>query len=467
MKYHDHSSNQTYSPGFIFNMHPDFHSRMEMKNVLESHLENIEVSLVPNSDFYLTNANGVEQKVYVKVVEVHVAANQTSEARQGLAKAFDENDPDLANKEFIPRPQRGIMPIETYRAALAEHRSLTTDQRSFSITGVKDMDNACMAIGNSTYPLKEYILTKIIGKDKKPIFNDITPTKMVKEGRFLLLTHKDKMDEAQEAIDAFTSWLDKTGQQTTLAHPGKKIKRTNPYSTGPRFSKHANKITAKFSLTAAAPPAPPPTNNPWNGNNKRTVQLVVGNTNEFPPLANATSNDEHGTSKKQKSNKAATQSSSEDSQADADDLTYETRHSEHSQRLKDIEEQTNKELAELRQANKSLREEHTKERIDYKKNQIEYEKTLSDLQTHLKNADQRTDHLSQQISTVAKLVLFLATHTSGAPPIPLDLLESLNAPPPVAIPPSATTQSSDTNDADAMDIETELARSKRGAGEMN
>jgi hypothetical protein len=296
MKYHDHSSNQTYSPGFIFNMHPDFHSRMEMKNVLESDLENIEVSLVPNSDFYLTNANGVEQKVYVKVVEVHVAANQTSEARQGLAKAFDENDPDLANKEFIPRPQRGIMPIETYRAALAEHRSLTTDQRSFSITGVKDMDNARVAFGSSTYPLKEYILTKIIGNDKKPIFNDIAPTKMVKEGRFLLLTHKDKMDEAQEAIDAFTSWLDKTGQQTTLAHPGKKIKRTNPYSTGPRFSKHANKITAKFSLTAAAPPAPPPTNNPWNGNNKRTVQLVVGNSNEFPPLANATSNDEQGTS---------------------------------------------------------------------------------------------------------------------------------------------------------------------------
>jgi hypothetical protein len=330
------------------------------------------------------------------------------------------------------------------------------------------MEDGQVRMSDVNYSMKEFILTKLLGKDEKPIFTDVAPTKLDKEGRFLLLTHKDRMEEAQEAIDKFVAFLTKSGQMSSLALPNQMIARTNRTQLGPRFAQHANKITARFSLSAAAPPAPPPTNNPWNSPNKRPVQMVIGCNNEFPPLETASPpQGTNETSKKQKQGtEPVTQSSTDDSQTD--DLTTETfptRNSEYDQRLKDQEDKTNKMIEDLQRENNRLREEHASDRRAANERHLNLATTMNELRKHLNDEARRTNDIAAQLDGVAKLTVFLATNLSkslpGMPPLPQEFLQT--------IAPTEPARPSHTSDGTPMEVEQgeDTASGKRTAAEMH
>lgn len=361
------------------------------------------------------------------------------------------------------------MSIETYRAALAEHRAITADQRSFSLVGVKDMDEGCVKVNNQSYKLKDYILTHLHGPDKKPIFTDVAPTKYDKEGRFLLLTHKDKLDVAQDAIDEFLEFLTKSNQHDTLALPTMKIARANRNQNGPKFVKYTNKITARFAPVASASlPAPAPTDNPWNDNSKRPVQMVIGCNNEFPPLEQANNNDsgnEQPKKQKQDQNTGTQPSSAEDSQMDdLTNCTAPTSNSEFTQRLKDIEDKTTKTLAEIKKENKQLRQQYLASRQTAEQEAIELNTSIGELRQHLQKESDRTNEINNKLTGVTNILLYLVQHTPGMPAIPEEHLRAVTAP---TVTQASATPSKTSDGVVPMDTSEDAARSKRGAAELN
>jgi hypothetical protein len=279
---HSHSSMYTTNIGFIHGMHPTFSNRDMLKNTLAPYMETVEVQLVVESDFYYKN----NVRFDTMVVKIQVDSDEADYARDLIAKAFFDEDflADISNGnpkcqlDFIPSIQKQVMGRDAYRAALDSHRKLNANLISISISGVKLTDTPTKVdyLGEP-YTFPEMIMT-IKDNNGIPYFTSIEPTtKSESEGRFLLLTTKDKLEEAESGIDIFFDYFHQKNYNATMARDGERIKRTS-YIEPTRFSRSFAGHNKKYQMDPNDTDTAGVRKNAWM--NKRSPQIVYDT--DFP-----------------------------------------------------------------------------------------------------------------------------------------------------------------------------------------
>jgi hypothetical protein len=178
------------------------------------------------------------------------------------------------------------MTHELYYQLLRVHHSYTHDLRSFAITNVRDLQ-ATLTIptddqGN-TKQLSFLEGLKMAEKtDGTKLFVSIEPTTRAEtDGRYLLITTKDCLDEAQ-------TWFDSSVEQLTNNTPDNMVRitrdtastvsRANRVLTSSRFQSYAATLQAMIPMTITTTTPPP---NAW----KRRPPVHVNLTDDtFPAL---------------------------------------------------------------------------------------------------------------------------------------------------------------------------------------
>jgi hypothetical protein len=164
------------------------------------------------------------------------------------------------------------MSCKTYRAALDSHRKKNEQLISMSITGVLVTDSPVRV----TYLDKEHTFTKMINmiKDNNgiPFFTSIEPTKMSEsDGRFLLITTKNRLNQAEAKLDEFFAYMDNKGHNNTMARNGKCIQCTN-YVAPMNFSKAYSGYNTKYTMNPNDNDTRGRRKNAWT--NKRASEIV-------------------------------------------------------------------------------------------------------------------------------------------------------------------------------------------------
>jgi hypothetical protein len=245
-------------------------------------MEIIEVQLIVESDFYYKN----NIRFDTLVVKVQVDSDEANYAHDLIAKAFfDENFlKDISNHnpkcalDFIPMIQKQVMDRDTYRAALDSHRKLSTNLASISISGVNITDTPTTV----DYLGKPHSFPEMIAtiKDSNGIsfFTSIEPTtRSESNGRFLLLTTKDRFEAAKASINKFFSYMDSKGYNETMARDGEQIKCTH-YIAPTRFSKSYAGYNTKYQIDPNDKDTTGVHKNAWT--NKHSPQIVYDT--DFP-----------------------------------------------------------------------------------------------------------------------------------------------------------------------------------------
>jgi hypothetical protein len=233
-------------------MHLTYTSRDKMNSNLAPYMEGVEVQLIVENDFYYKN----NVRFDTRVVKVQVDAQEADFARNHITQAFFDEEflMNVSNNypkhklDFIPKIQKQVMSRKTYRAALDSHRKSNEQLISISITDVL-VTNSPVRV---TYLDKEHTFTKMIDtiKDNNgiPFFTSIEPTKMSEsDGRFLLLTTKNRLNQAKAKLNEFFAYMDNKGYNNTMARNGEHIKRTN-YVALTNFSKAYSGYNTKYTM---------------------------------------------------------------------------------------------------------------------------------------------------------------------------------------------------------------------------
>jgi hypothetical protein len=259
--------------GFIHGMHP---SRDKMNSNLAPFMEGVKVQLIVENEFYYKN----NIRFDTRVVKVQVNAKEADFARNHITQAFfDEeflmnvsNNNPKHKLDFIPKIQKQVMSRETYRAALYSHRESNEQLISISITSVLVTDSSVRV----TYLDKEHTFTEMIDmiKDNNsiPFFTSIKPTKMSEsDGRFLLITTKNRLNQAEAKLDEFFAYMDNKGYNNTMACSGECIQCTN-YVTPTNFSKAYSGYNTKYMMNPNDNDTCGRRKNAWT--NKRAPEIV-------------------------------------------------------------------------------------------------------------------------------------------------------------------------------------------------
>jgi hypothetical protein len=308
---HTMTTNFTSPIGFILGMHPTLSSRDAMKELLDGVLPDIEFNLITTSQFYITPQG---TKVNTNVVELHVAADEASRACENLSKAWLDTQfvEELDNRsvgmpmEFIPMIKKGVMEVSTFRECLRCQTEFAKSTIAISVDGIGGLEVEVMRQGTSTSLAQ---LVKKLKSDKgKALFSGIEPTKYTGEsGRYLFLTQKNVIDEAEKKLDNLFETLAKEGLLDTFGIEGMCICHINQVQSK-AVSAYTGSLKARFqppvAEVQAARPAPPPTRNAW----KRVPSLT--NVHENFPELNSSPAHRH------KDKKQSTENGSNDSTAD-------------------------------------------------------------------------------------------------------------------------------------------------------
>ena len=249
---HSHSSMYMTNIGFIHGMHPTLSNRDMLKNTLAPYMETVEAQLVIESDFFYKNNVCFD----MMVVKIQVDSDEADYARDLIAKAFFNKDflKDISNSnpkcqlDFIPLIQKQVMGWDAYCATLNSHHKLNANLVSISISRVKLTDTPTTVdyLGKlHTFP--EMIMT-IKDNNGIPYFMSIEPTtKSESEGHFLLLTTKDKLEEAESGINILFNYFHQKNYNVTMVHDGEHIKHTS-YIESTRFSQSFAGHNTKFQM---------------------------------------------------------------------------------------------------------------------------------------------------------------------------------------------------------------------------
>jgi hypothetical protein len=206
-------------------------------------------------------------------------------------------------------------------------------------------------------------LVKKLKSDKgKALFSGIEPTKYTGEsGRYLFLTQKNVIDEAEKKLDNLFETLAKEGLLDTFGIEGTYIRRINQVQSK-AVSAYAGSLKARFQPPVAevqAPrPAPPPTRNAW----KRVPSLTNDHEN-FPELNSSPA-------RRHKDKKQRMENGSNDSSADDVSLsppsigTNQTELTdERTEIVAHLQDTISKQLQSIKDANKT-KVKNTEARID-------------------------------------------------------------------------------------------------------
>jgi hypothetical protein len=249
---HSHLSLYTTTIGFIHGMHPTYMSHDKMNSNLAPYMEGVEVQLIVENEFYYKN----NVRFDTRVVKVQVNGQEADFARNHITQAFfDEeflmnvsNNNPKHKLDFIPKIQKQVMSCKTYCAALDSHHKSNEQLISISITGFLVTDSPVRV----TYLDKEHTFTEMINtiKDNNGIlfFTSIEPTKMSEsDGPFLLITTKNRLNQAEAKLDEFFAYMHNKGYNNTMACDGERIQCTN-YVTLTNFSKAYSGYNTKYMM---------------------------------------------------------------------------------------------------------------------------------------------------------------------------------------------------------------------------
>jgi hypothetical protein len=242
----------------------------------KTHAPEIEIRLVPNQ---ITIGTG-EQKYQTDAVEVHVDRKYLQKTRELMIELFETHKDELPQEiYFVPSPTNGTMPYELYYQHLRVHHAHVASLRSFAITNISNIKNEISVFDEDgvsnprQMPLDKALLHRCQAGTVEPTQYSET------EGRYLLVTHKDTIKEAESFIDSVFNWMRNTmGEMSKIAMiTTEPVRRANRIATSPRFQDYATKLQAMIPTIITAP-----TNgNAW----KRRPPTVMNLTEaDFPAM---------------------------------------------------------------------------------------------------------------------------------------------------------------------------------------
>jgi hypothetical protein len=175
-----------------------------LKRKIAQRAPDVEIHLVPNQ---IAIGNGAQKK-HPMVVELQVDREFLHTTREMPIEIFETEKHALPREiYFIPSLANGTMDHNTYYQHLSLHHNHVANLRSFAITNVSDI-KAGIAIydPDGTNPrvmsFEQALLSKSYGDTNKPLFYSIEPTQAsTAEGRYLLVTNKNAIKEAETFID--------------------------------------------------------------------------------------------------------------------------------------------------------------------------------------------------------------------------------------------------------------------------
>jgi hypothetical protein len=282
-----------------------------MKVLLAEPLDGIEYTLVTASTFFIDKN---DKRVKTNVVEIHVASETADSARENLSIAWGDKDflADLETRHglpimFIPSIQRGVMSVETYREALSQQHEQAKNVVSISVEGIAGLD-ADIRLRNGDKTTLSQLVLALEDSNGKKLFSGIEPTKFTYEqGRYLFLTTKSSLDEAEAQFDKLTMDLANEGLLAALQIDGMFIRRRSKIQSKPVAS-YAERLKAKFKppvpTVSVQSNRPSQTRNAWN----RTPTLKKGQDNipEIPTPSR------HHTQKKQRTESGSNDTAEDD-----------------------------------------------------------------------------------------------------------------------------------------------------------
>ena len=252
------------SAGFISKMSPTLHRRDTVNAIIQTMAKisapDIEIRLVPNR---IPNGKA-EDKRYTTAVEIQVDRKHLEKTRETMIELFETKQAELPNEVyFVPSPTNGTMSYELYYQHLRIHHEHIANLRSFALTNVGDL-KAEMTFTNpddSNDTRNTTFEEELMNQDKagttEKLFYSIEPTKFSEtEGRYLLVTHKDNITEAEKFIDYALQHLttNTPDNMAKIMRAHVPVTRSNRIQTSDRFQSYASKlhsmIPASISMKA-------------------------------------------------------------------------------------------------------------------------------------------------------------------------------------------------------------------------
>jgi hypothetical protein len=115
---------------------------------------------------------------------------------------------------FVPSPANGMIKNDLYYKLVDAHHKHMANIRSFSITGIASLNTPMTAQDNQDInssvetTLERIILDAKVPATNENIFSSIKLTSLSdKEGRYLLLTDKTKLSDAEHMIDELIKYI--------------------------------------------------------------------------------------------------------------------------------------------------------------------------------------------------------------------------------------------------------------------
>jgi hypothetical protein len=222
------------------------------------------------------------------VVELQVDRNHLNRMREILIEIF-EREKDLPKDiYFVPTPAYGTLDYETYYQHLRLHHTHVTNLRSFAITNIRDMKAEITIYdqdGNNPrlMTFEQALMSKTKeGTSSTKLFYSIEPTQASHtEGRYLLITDKESIKEAEQFIDdALESLNGHASNQAKVQMVNAPITRANRVRTSPMFQDYAARLRNMIPATIDISPRTPVTN-AWKRKPPTKINLT---DDEFPPL---------------------------------------------------------------------------------------------------------------------------------------------------------------------------------------
>jgi hypothetical protein len=269
---HTMKTNHTTPIGYLLGMHPTLSSCDAMKLLLDGYIPNdIEYNLIMMSTFYITEKG---KKVNTHVVEVHVDSKEAKRAKELLSECWHQETFVKELEEcsvgmlidFIPNIQKGVMEVSTFRETLRRQTEFAGNKIAISIEGIGGLEVEINHNGSLT-SLAD-IVKKLKSDEGKPRISGIEPTKFTgNSGRYLFLSQKNVVNEAEQKLENLFETLAKNGQLDTFSIEGMFIRCINQIQSK-QVATHADSLRSKYAMPVATvqAPAPPstPTRNPWN-----------------------------------------------------------------------------------------------------------------------------------------------------------------------------------------------------------
>jgi hypothetical protein len=194
-----------------------------MKLLLDGYIPtDIEYNLIMTSTFYITQKG---KKVNTHAVEVHVDSKEAKRAKEifsdcWLKEAFVKELEECSVGmmiNFIPNIQKGVMDVPTFRETLRRQTEFAGNTIAISVEGIGGLEFEINHQG-SLVSLAD-LVKKLKSDEGTALISGIEPTKFTSDsGRYLFLTQKNVVNEAEKKLDNLFETLAKDGQLDTFLH---------------------------------------------------------------------------------------------------------------------------------------------------------------------------------------------------------------------------------------------------------